>query len=116
MGVRWTTLGGFLAEVRHAADMQRIARETHDLAMQGFNYAQRISPVGDDPHAGDFQRYWSVRDYAPRREGDMPMSQIRNDDPGAVSIEYGTHNTPPHHTLTSTKVFIDHLAGKDIHI
>jgi hypothetical protein len=110
--------GGELAAemVRRAGLMQRIAAETHDLAVAGFNYAQAISPVGDDAHSGDFQRYWSVRDYKPRFQGDLPMSQIRNDDPGAISIEYGTHDTPPHHTLTSTKTFIDSIAAKDIHI
>jgi hypothetical protein len=106
------TVGELIAEMLHTDHLQRIAKETHELAVAGFNYAQKISPVD----SGDFQKYWSVRDYAPRREGDLPMSQIRNDDPGAVSIEYGTHDTPPHHTLTSTKAFIDSIAAKDIHI
>jgi hypothetical protein len=91
-------------------------KQIHDAAVRGCDYATNISPVGTDAHAGTFKDGWVVKDYAPRREGDSPMSQIRNDTEGAVSIEYGTKETPPHHTLASTKVYMDGLAERDIHI
>jgi hypothetical protein len=94
--------------------VQRVADATHDLAMQGLDYITNISPVGE--HGGTFKAGWHVVDHAPRREGDAPMSQIRNDTEGAVSIEYGTKDTPPHPTLAPTKVFLDQLTSKDIHI
>jgi hypothetical protein len=94
-----------------------LEKRVHDLAVAGNDYATNISPVGADAKAGTFKDGWHVVDYAPRREDDPPMSQIRNDTEGAVSIEYGTHDTPPHHTLASTRTYLQQLAeGKDIHI
>ena len=45
------------------------------------------------------------------------MSQLQNTDPGAVSIEYGTKNTPAHGTMASAQAYLEQLArNEDIHI
>jgi hypothetical protein len=95
-------------EVQHAA---------HRIATSGVDYARKISPVGDDPKrehhpgaGGDFKASWSVVDLPPEHD-EPPGAQIRNDDPGAVSIEYGTHDTPPHHTLASTSTYLESQFG-----
>lgn len=113
-----SSLQDIMAEIRRKAAMQpRLKTETHELAMKGLDYATKISPVGDDEHAGDFRDAWSVVDYPPRFEGDAPVSQLKNNDDGAVSIEYGTHDTPPHHTLMSTKVYMQNLAdAREVHL
>lgn len=93
----------------------------HKVAADGADYARKISPVGDTPahehHPGPYGAFkgaWSMRDL-PAQHDQPPGAQIRNDDPGAVSIEYGTHDTPPHHTLQSTITYLEQQFGVELH-
>lgn len=97
---------------RKAALQPRLKTESHDIAMKGMEYAAEISPV----LTGDFKDSWVVVDLPPRFDGDTPASQLKNTDDGAVSIEYGTKDTPPHGTLASTKTYMELLASTEKHI
>jgi hypothetical protein len=104
-------------EIKRLAGQPKAAREigdaVHKLVEKGRSYAESISPVD----SGEFRESWEVQDFAPRREGDSPMSQLQNTDPAAVSIEYGTKDTPPHAVLASTQTYLEQIAGdEDIHI
>lgn len=105
-----------LAAQRETAD--KIGKAVHELVERGRDYAEQISPVSDDPRtAGDFKASWEVKDYEPRREGDSPMSQLRNDSEGAEFIEYGTHRTPPHAVMQSVRTYLERIGSEqDIHI
>lgn len=101
-----------LKELKRKAAMQpRVRTYGLDIALDGLDYAEKISPVD----TGDFRDAWSVREKPPRFEGDLPMFQLQNDDDGAVSIEYGTKDTPPHHTMASTREYIKGLAETEEH-
>lgn len=99
-----------MKELRRKAAMQpRVKNASHFVCMQGMEYAFNISPV----LTGDFRESWAVKDYPARFEGDIPMSQLVNTDDGAVSIEYGTKDTPPHHVLVSTRTYMQELADEE---
>lgn len=103
-----------LDELKRKSAMQpRLKTETHDLAMEALEYAVEVSPE----ETGAFKDAWGVVDFPPRFEGDMPLSQLRNTDDGAVSIEYGTATTPPHAVMESVRLRMQLQAStKDIHI
>lgn len=109
-----SSLQEILDELHRKAAMQpRLKTETHDLAMEALDYATSISPV----ETGAFREAWGVKDFPPRFEGDPPMSQLQNSDDGAVSIEYGTKDTPPHSVMASTETYMQLVAStRDIHI
>jgi hypothetical protein len=99
-----------MKEIKTRAAMQpRIKTYAEDIVFEGKEYAEKISPV----ETGDFKDAWSVRYFPPRFDGDMPLFQLQNDDEGAVSIEYGTKDTPPHHTAASTRIYMAQLAERD---
>lgn len=97
---------------RRTAMEPRLKTETHDLAMAGLDYAIEISPE----ETGAFKDAWGVVDLPPRFEGDAPISQLQNSDDGAVSIEYGTKDTPAHGVLASTRTYMQLLASTEKHI
>lgn len=107
-----SSLQEILNEIKRNAAMQPRTR-THslDIALQGLDYAKKISP----DETGNFKEAWSVRESPPRFEGDTPLFQLQNDDPGAVSIEYGTKDTPAHHTMASTRTYMQGLAAAEEH-
>lgn len=103
-------LQDILNEIKRKAAMQpRVKTYAQDIVFDGLDYAEKISPV----ETGDFREAWSVRAFEPRFEGDTPMFQLQNDDEGAVSIEYGTKDTPPHHTMASTRTYMQQLADRE---
>jgi len=97
-----------LDEIRRQQAMQpRLKTETHELAMEALDYAVEISPE----ETGAFKDSWGVVDFPPRFEGDPPLSQLRNTDDGAVSIEYGTATTPPHAVMESVRLRMQLIAS-----
>lgn len=105
-----SSLQEIMAEIKRKAAMQpRVKTYGLDIALQGLDYAEKISPE----RTGDFKNAWSVREFPPRFEGDTPLFQLQNDDDAAVSIEYGTKNTPAHHTMASTRTYMEGLAAAE---
>jgi hypothetical protein len=78
----------------------------HKLLENAIGYAKDIAPVGgtvsDDQHPGQF-RDSIVGKELPDRKG-LPASQMRSDDDGAASIEFGTSRTPEHGTFAKTAI------------
>lgn len=68
--------------VSHAGD--RVLAEAERLASQ-------------EASSGDFAASLSKRDH--RARSGRPISTISSDDPGALSIEFGTERTPAHRVL-----------------
>jgi hypothetical protein len=59
-------------------------------------YAQSIAPVD----TGEFRSRFSVEEV----DGEV---RIVNDDEAAAAIEFGSNDTPAHHTLAQTADFIE---------
>lgn len=57
--------------------------------------AERRATEGAD--TGGFAEHLSKRDH--RSRSGRPISTVSSDDPGAVSIEFGTEDTPAHRFL-----------------
>lgn len=90
----------------------RVMSETHELAMEALDMAVELSPE----ETGAFKDAWGVVDFPPRFAGDVPKSQLQNSDDGAVSIEYGTKDTPPHAVLESVRLAMQLKAStEEIH-
>jgi hypothetical protein len=90
--------GHFVPNPNFERDLFRSAEITDLVYAAGERVlaeAERNAEAGAD--SGGFAESLSKRDH--RSRSGRPVSTISADDPGALSIEFGTRHTPPHRFL-----------------
>jgi hypothetical protein len=82
----------FLDELRRSIrDDAEVKQGLDDLAKEALAYCKENSPI----ESGDFAAGWRIGRTKKDKDGN-PIRRITNTSPGAVSIEYGTSDTPKH--------------------
>lgn len=84
------------AELRKFAGM--VGDQVTDAAEAAARHAQSIAPVD----TGEYRSRFRVQPAGPDGE-----ARVVNDDPGAVAIEFGTEDTPPHNVLAQTADWLE---------
>lgn len=91
-------MGRFVVNPQLEQDMFKSAELTELVYAAGervFNEAERLAT--EEAKTGDFAASLSKHDH--RSRSGRPVSTITADDPGALSIEFGTRHTPRHRFL-----------------
>lgn len=82
------------AEIARSPEVQA---RVDQLAREGMEHAKDIAPVD----TGAFRDAFHVERF------DAYEVDIINTDPGAIPIEYGSEDTPAHHTLALTADYLN---------
>ena len=91
-------MGHFVPNPNFDRDLFHTAEATETVSRAGDRVlaaAERNATEGAD--SGDFAASLSKHDH--RSRSGRPMSTITADDPGALSVEFGTEDTPAHRFL-----------------
>lgn len=84
-----------IGEMLRSAEMQA---EMHRHADRGKEFAEATAPI--DPTSTDGPHYKELFRVEDHPKEDRARASLVNDDPAALWIEFGTSDTPAHHTLT----------------
>ena len=91
-------MGHFVPNPNFDRDLFYTPEATEAVSHAGdrlLSEAERLATEGAD--TGGFAEHLSKRDH--RSRSGRPMSTVSSDDPGAISIEFGTEDTPAHRFL-----------------
>lgn len=89
------------AELKALAGLGPVHDAMDEAAERGAQHARSIAPVD----SGDYRSKFGVKH---SRRGQGPaVALIVNDDPGAMAIEHGTSDTPPHNVLSKTADWLE---------
>lgn len=92
MAARFVPNPDFAKELFYSEELTELVYAAGDRVLAE---AQRLAAA--EAHSGDFEASLEVHDH--RSRSGRPIATVYSDDPGALSIEFGTKTTPRHRFL-----------------